>query len=616
MASKLEFPLQLQRQYNAPLDVNSKVETLTDLETLKNSKNVYEGMLTYCVESSTLYIFNKNGKFEPVSNNQSATYDTLETTDKTLVGAINEVNGNSLDTVGFSADYKNIILNRKSGLNPYTIPISTIINNASLTELKDVDSTDIGNGKTLVYDETTSKHKYVDTTGTDEFVKMDSATDAKYLGDLIDKSTVINDNGTLKVKKLDGQEVTITEINYLKGLTMNIMDLVNVFANGGVKVWETPVDTYADLLALDRSTFIDGISYIVYVLVDETHADAKTTYLCDKTSSTFFGNADSQRNFVTNPIDLANEVTGKLPTDNIDVDSLWNLLTINNTYKTLTTNNEVFGTHGAKALYDELVTVIGGKANGDDLVTHTSDTDIHTSATEKASYVKKTDITTTIDGTSTNTQVPSAKTIYDNAFIYRKVSNIDCEEGSWVTQFVEIPTSENGTFPSNGDWLKIEQIKAKDFLHQICTCHTPDGSFIGMYVRHAWCYATKIENAIWSSWQKICTTSVADVPKTAITWSDETNYKSSYTGCHYVVKNGICYVALDINIISESSKGVKLKDNSLPKSSFDYIHRSIPPHNSMGEALTLSVVNGVITLYNGTNGCRYLGSFSYPVAES
>ena len=45
---------------------------------------------------------------------QNKTDNTLDTTDKTITGAINEVNGNSLDTVGFSADYKNIILNRKN----------------------------------------------------------------------------------------------------------------------------------------------------------------------------------------------------------------------------------------------------------------------------------------------------------------------------------------------------------------------------------------------------------------------------------------------------------------------------------------------------------------------
>ena len=205
------------------------------------------------------------------ADKQDKTDNTLETTDKTVVGAINEINGNSLDTVGFSSDYKNIILNRKNGTNPYTIPIASIIHNSKITEFNDVDDTNIGDGKTLVYDGDTKKHKYVDITSTDELVKMDSTTDAKYLSDLIDKSTIVNDNGTLKVKKLDGQEVTITEINYLKGLTMNIMDLVNAFSNGGVKVLNTPLNTASELDTMDRTSFIDGISYIVYVLADETH---------------------------------------------------------------------------------------------------------------------------------------------------------------------------------------------------------------------------------------------------------------------------------------------------------------------------------------------------------
>ena len=45
--------------------------------------------------------------------------------------------------------------------------------------------------------------------------------------------------------------------------------------------------------------------------------------------------------------------------------------------------------------------------------THKNDTDIHTSATEKASYVKKTSVVTTIDGTSTDDEVPSAKAVYN-----------------------------------------------------------------------------------------------------------------------------------------------------------------------------------------------------------
>ena len=296
----------------------------------------------------------------------------------------------------------------------------TNYNNDKLTGLKDVDTTNIGDGKTLVYDAATQKHKYVDSIGTDELVKMDSTTDAKHLSDLIDKQTIVNDNGVLKVKKLDGQNVTIAEINHLKGLTMNVMDLFNTLANGGVKVLNTPVNSYADLLALDRSKFVDGVKYFVYVQSDENHSGAKTVYLCDKTSSTFFGNADSQRNFITDPIDLANEVTGKLGASNIDVDALLKLLTINNTYKTLTTKNEPFGTHGAKALYDELVTSIGKKANATDLTTHTSDTNIHVTTADKTKWDG---YSTTINNMRTNFQA-GVNTIY-NSVVAKGVTPTD-----------------------------------------------------------------------------------------------------------------------------------------------------------------------------------------------
>lgn len=66
--SKLIIPFNFERQNKEPLEVDYKVETLTDLETLKSKKTTYEGMLTYCVESSTLYIFNKDGEFEPLNN--------------------------------------------------------------------------------------------------------------------------------------------------------------------------------------------------------------------------------------------------------------------------------------------------------------------------------------------------------------------------------------------------------------------------------------------------------------------------------------------------------------------------------------------------------------------
>ena len=353
---------------------------------------VYKKTETYSqTEADNKFVAKETGK--DLSSNDYTTEEkdklaSLDNYDDTQVKTqIQAVANGLMDSVGYSADYKTIDIIAKNGVKK-SVNVAPIISHASITELSDVDTTNKATGKALVYNATTSKHEYADVSGTDEKVKMDASTDAKYLGELLDNITIANENGKLKVKKLDGQEVTITEINYLKGLTMNVMDLVNMFSNGGVKIINTPVATYAELLTIDKSSFIEGISYLVYVLADENHENAKTTYLVDKDSETptYFGFADSQRDFTTNPIDLATEITGKLGIANMDSDAIKALFTVDDTYKTETTTNNAFSTHGAKALYDELLLAIGNKANDSDLTAHKDDTDIHVSTEDRTKW--------------------------------------------------------------------------------------------------------------------------------------------------------------------------------------------------------------------------------------
>ena len=348
-----------------------------------------------------------------------------------------------MDSVGYSADYKSIDIIAKNS-EKKSIDVAPIISHASITELSDVDTTNKATGKALVYNAITSKHEYADVSGTDEKVKMDASGDSKYLGELLDNVTITNENGELKVKKLDGQEVTITEINYLKGLTMNVMDLVNMFSNGGVKIINTPVATYAELLTLDKSAFIEGISYLVYVLADENHDNAKTTYLVDKDSETptYFGFADSHRDFTTNPIDLATEITGKLGIANMDSDAIKALFTVDDTYKTETATNNAFSTHGAKALYDELLLAIGGKANDSDFTTHRDDTSIHVSTTEKETWNKAQE--NVIETVNVN---GSALTPTDKAVDITVPTTVaELTDSSSYAKKSEIPT----TLPANG----------------------------------------------------------------------------------------------------------------------------------------------------------------------
>ena len=350
--------------------------------------------------------------------------------DTALKKTIQTVANGLMASAGYSADYKTVEIVTVGGTKK-NIPIAPIINNASITELKDVDKTDQGDGKVLVFNSATGKHEYKEVSGTDEKVKMNSTSDAKYLSDLIDKKTIEADTtGQLVAKTLDGLEASVTELNFIKGLQMPVQDLVNAFANGGLKTIDTPFSTYADLQSYDVSTLLDDIRYLVRVLADETHDNKITAYLIKKgqKSPTFYGFLSDSRDFTTNPISLINEVTGKLKSANIDTDDLFALLTLSDVYKTATTKDEFFGTNGAKAMYDELNTAIGKKANTTDLTTHTGDTDIHVTSAEKDEIKKikdKADATalddkediankvTTLSNASTDKQYPSAKTVWE-----------------------------------------------------------------------------------------------------------------------------------------------------------------------------------------------------------
>ena len=599
---------------------------MADIDSLKEE---YRSNLTQCMQRVKTELDNK-ASADDLTELQTQV-DIIKTNDNTITGSINEINGNLLDTVGFSADYKNIILNRKNGLNPYTIPISAIINNASLTELKDIDSTDIGNGKTLVYDSAMQKHKYVDSELTDELVKMEASSDSEYLADLIDKNTIVNDKGVLKVKKLDGQEVTIAEINNLKGLTMNIVDLVKSFSNGGVKMYEHTIATYADLLALDRSEFVDGIRYFVYVLADETHGGIKTTYICDKTNTSYFGVAGDDRDFTTEPIDLANEVTGKLGASNIDVDALWKLVTVYDTYKTLTTKNEPFSTHGANAMYNELVAEIGKKSNTSDLTTHTSDTNIHITSAERTKWnkvdnkVDKTDIADNL--TSTDIDKPlsakQGKVLDDkklNKSDVNKIAIINADNVNIKDFILEKCTDENKVYyitaRSNCTDLPKASVNYIIVVQKIgsFTIKVTAKELVGNNNEYVCTYRS--DDIKWTSWQKLCTTSVADVSKTDIT-SKVTNATVNYSsGVSYSVKNGICYVQFTSVTTSTASNGQYI----LPKGTLPSIDNNLS--NGRYPVVGGGSISGMVAVDGNTGGVRYYGgemtiftTISYPVAE-
>ena len=88
----------------------------------------------------------------------------------------------------------------------------------------------------------------------------------------------------------------------------------------------------------------------------------------------------------------------------------------------------------------------------------------------------------------------------------------------------------------------------------------------------------------------------------------------------YLVKNGICYVRFDITVVSPVSANAPTSERkfcTLPKASIDTFN-SVTCYNST--TLTNIYIqvgsDGYLSIWGGTEGHRYIGTLSYPVAES
>ena len=173
---------------------------------------------------------------------------------------------------------------------------------------------------------------------------------------------------------------------------------------------------------------------------------------------------------------------------------------------------------------------------------------------EIAEKVDKTDITTTIDSTSTDTQVPSAKSVND------KYEEANVYKGKYVGDLNNIPFIKSGV------------VYKYDIRSGNCT-NTPVGThgilystyfdsdnyclqeFHSLQTNKASIYRRDKGTGVWSDWQRVCTTSVADVPMTTVSLDSS---KFSSGSLRYEVKNGVCYVYIT-NLNTEAT----FKDDSM-----------------------------------------------------
>ena len=281
----------------------------------------------------------------------------------------------------------------------------------------------------------------------------------------------------------------------------------------------------------------------------------------------------------------------------------------------------------------EVDTLLDDKANADevlkpdaivaDLTTTSGSTTLSTAGlqTELDKVVKTTDISTTIDDTSTNDTVPTNKAVYDslinkvnNTIVLTTADEVNSFDRVYQSFIIEPSVAESVGLPKAPDstWFCINLSHVKGFKYPSQIAFEYAGIERIMY--------RTAHNGVWHNWRKMPTTSVADVPVTSLAWAETTYFENSYTGCFYQVKNGVCFVNIDMTCNAPMTGGYKLP-LTLPKPTTEYVHfsvSSLPNGAYETSSITIAVAGSgtQVVAYGGVATHRYLGMLSYPVAES
>lgn len=273
-----------------------------------------------------------------------------------------------------------------------------------------------------------------------------------------------------------------------------------------------------------------------------------------------------------------------------------------------------------------------------------------TTITELDKKIDKSAILSSFSSTATDENTYSAK--YINGALDEKVGKT-----SILTSYSDATTDEHvlsgllvkgifdrmsmwnraGYFSGDLDTIEVNSVYNVDSSNSQNTPVNHWGFVITMMHAYAATYSTQIfismqnasghgvymrikDGGTWGAWRKISPTVIADVPTTSLYWVDTTYFKSVFTGCNYQVKNGVCFVNIDMICNAPINGGYDLPI-VLPKPSTEYVHAgvsSLPNTTYEHSSITIAIANSgnTVNVYGGVVGDRYLGVFSYPVAES
>ncbi|NCI19889.1 hypothetical protein EJM73_08240 [Clostridium botulinum] len=149
----------------------------------------------------------------------------------------------------------------------------------------------------------------------DELVKLNSDDTADYLENKIDNNSIQIINNKLIAKSLNGLEVTVAELNMLKGIKDNIQKMIDLTQKG--MQFRGFVNTYEELTQIPDAE----AGYTAIVRADEQSANKKMFYIYDglKWQPTYeVSSSNMGRDFTIEPLNLMVETKGILSETQID----------------------------------------------------------------------------------------------------------------------------------------------------------------------------------------------------------------------------------------------------------------------------------------------------------
>ena len=269
------------------------------------------------------------------------------------------------------------------------------------------------------------------------------------------------------------------------------------------------------------------------------------------------------------------------------------------------------------------ITTADGKVNKTDIVDNltSTDTDKPLSANQGKVLKDEVDKKAEIDDTQS-----SIATVYSSDKVDKITSNIECisikktqeldfnnlkpTENAKEKTFVHIYSSDMLNAPNNEvtHWIVKASIIDTEIRQTAMATHSS-----AVYVR------STTNGTDWTDWQRLCTTSVADVAKTYLNLNTMSNITFGNISGFYLVSNGFCTVDISFNCTTSAPIEWETAYDSLPKPK-SVFHMSAPASWSDTAPLLINVnTNGTMDWYIGstvTANSTYYVNFTYPVAES